>query len=96
MAGMVGSTLAVAASRDDSIVPTLSHPPSHQSGTIKSSERQRKNPSHVEAAGFEEEKARIERLGRERPANFKSIWSEVAFCYSIVASIIMAVGRVTC
>ena len=93
---MVGSTLAAAASRDDSIVPTLSHPPSHQSKTINSPDRHQKIPKDVEAAGFEEEKARIERLGRERPANFKSIWSEVAFCYSIVASMIMAVGGITC
>lgn len=28
----------------------------------------------------------IERLGRERPSSFTSIWSEVAFCYSIIAS----------
>ena len=90
---MVGSTLAVVASRDDSIVPTLSQARPPQSGIIDSSPRNQKNPKDVEGAGVEEEKARIERLGRERPANFKSIWSEAAFCYSIVASMIMAVGR---
>lgn len=91
---MVGSTLAVVASRDDSTVPTLSQPRPHQPGTIDRSHRNQKIPKDVEGAGFEEEKARIERLGRERPANFKSIWSEAAFCYSIVASMIMAVGGI--
>lgn len=91
---MVGSTLAVVASRDDSIVPTISQPRPHQSGTIDRSHRNQRSPKDVEGAGFEEEKARIERLGRERPANFKSIWSEAAFCYSIVASMIMAVGGI--
>ena len=38
------------------------------------------------------EGARLERLGRERPAKFKTVWAEVAFCYSILASQIMAVS----
>ncbi len=39
----------------------------------------------------ESEQARIERLGRERPAKFKSLGAELAFCYSIIASQFMAV-----
>lgn len=35
--------------------------------------------------------ARIERLGRERPTKFKSLWAEFAFCYSIIASQCLAV-----
>lgn len=33
--------------------------------------------------------ARIERLGRERPAVFTSIWKEIAFCFSVVMSQIL-------
>lgn len=40
----------------------------------------------------ENKKAQIERLGRERPAKFKSLWSEVLFCYSVLASQMMAVS----
>ena len=35
--------------------------------------------------------ARIERLGRQRPAQFKTLWSEIAFAYSVLASQMMAV-----
>ena len=40
---------------------------------------------------LESEQARIERLGRERPAKFKSLGAELAFCYSIIVSQFMAV-----
>ena len=40
---------------------------------------------------LETEQARIERLGRERPAKFESVGAELAFCYSIIASQFMAV-----
>ena len=40
----------------------------------------------------ETEEARIERLGRERPAIFKSLGAEILFCYSILASQFMAVS----
>ena len=40
----------------------------------------------------ENEEARIERLGRERPAIFKTLWAEIFFCYSILASQFMAVS----
>ena len=35
--------------------------------------------------------ARIERLGRERPAKFKTVWTEIGFCFSLLASMVMAV-----
>ncbi|KAL6721527.1 hypothetical protein ACLMJK_000631 [Lecanora helva] len=38
----------------------------------------------------ESEQARVERLGRERPAKFKSLGAELAFCYSIIASQMLA------
>ena len=44
-----------------------------------------------EVAGEESERTRIERLGRERPPQFKSIWAELGFVYSIVASQLLAV-----
>lgn len=36
--------------------------------------------------------ARIERLGRQRPAKFKTVWTEFGFCFSLLASMIMAVS----
>ena len=39
----------------------------------------------------ESERQRIERLGRERPPQFKSFWAEVFFVYSVIASQFMAV-----
>jgi MFS family permease len=41
-------------------------------------------PSHE--IDDETQKARIERLGRQRPEKFKSIYSELGFCYCIVMS----------
>lgn len=41
-------------------------------------------------AGEEAEKIRIERLGRESPQQFKSIWAEIGFVYSILASQLLA------
>lgn len=38
----------------------------------------------------ESESARLDRLGRQRPAQFPSIYSEIAFAYSIVASQMLA------
>ena len=35
--------------------------------------------------------ARIERLGRERPAKFRTVWTEIGFCFSLLASMVMAV-----
>ena len=50
----------------------------------------------LETRGFqaeeESEHARIERLGRERPEKFKTLWAEIGFCYSILASQFMAVS----
>lgn len=40
----------------------------------------------------EDERARIERLGRERPPKFKSFTAEICFCYSLLASMITVVG----
>ena len=40
----------------------------------------------------ETEKQRVERLGRERPPQFKSLWAELLFVYSILASQFMAVS----
>ncbi|KAI9824761.1 MAG: hypothetical protein M1832_001589 [Thelocarpon impressellum] len=38
----------------------------------------------------ESERARIERLGRQRPEIFRSRWAEAGFCYSVLASQFMA------
>ncbi|PSS08941.1 hypothetical protein M430DRAFT_109331 [Amorphotheca resinae ATCC 22711] len=36
------------------------------------------------------EQAEIERLGRQRPVVFKTLWAEVGFCFSLLASMFMA------
>ena len=41
----------------------------------------------------ESEKERIERLGRQRPPQFKSLMAEILFVYSILASQFMAVSQ---
>ena len=84
---MVGSALAAVASRNDSIAPTISQ----QSHPSRNARQDSQSPQDVEEADGDG-KVRIERLGRERPTQFRSIWAEVAFCYSIVASMIMAVS----
>lgn len=40
------------------------------------------------------DRARIERLGRERPTKFKSFGAELTFCYSVIASEFMIVRSV--
>ena len=42
----------------------------------------------------ESDRARIERLGRERPAKFRSFGAELGFCYSVIASQFMSVCSV--
>lgn len=39
----------------------------------------------------ESDRAHTGRLGRERPAKFKSLGAELAFCYSVIASQFMSV-----
>ena len=45
--------------------------------------------SNLENGQEESLEDRIERLGRQRPASFPTIWSEVAFVFSIMMSQIM-------
>ena len=35
--------------------------------------------------------AQVEKLGRQRPDVFRSIWHELGFCFSLLASMLMAV-----
>lgn len=44
------------------------------------------------AEGEESIEARIERLGRQRPDKFTTLWTEVGFCSSLLASMLMAVS----
>jgi hypothetical protein len=50
-------------------------------------------PGKDRASGEEEESqaARIERLGRERPKEFKTIWAEIGFIFSIAMSQVLTV-----
>ena len=41
---------------------------------------------------MESKRAHIEKLGRERPAKFKTALAEILFCYSVIASQFMAVS----
>ena len=85
---MVSSSLVAVVSRSNSTVPFHAQSPaSHQEPARADVHKERATESE------ESERAPIERLGRERPAKFKSIWAEVGFCYSIVASQFMAVGN---
>ena len=47
-----------------------------------------------DAEAPESERARIERMGRERTTQFKSFAAELAFCYSVIASQFMSVSSV--
>ena len=47
-----------------------------------------------DAEAPESERARVERMGRERPTQFKSFAAELAFCYSVIASQFMSVSSV--
>lgn len=48
----------------------------------------------VGSEGGESMEARIERLGRQRPSKFKTIWTEIGFCFSLLASMVMAVSSI--
>lgn len=47
-----------------------------------------------EALEEESLEARIERLGRERPQEFKSLWAEIVFVFSISMSQVLSVSQV--
>ena len=85
---MVQNALAVVTSRGNSI--PISHVHTGDSGSGSKYEEHQHGHGDIE----EEERARIERLGRERPPEFKSFIAEVCFCYSILASVIMAVSQI--
>lgn len=42
----------------------------------------------------ETHEARIERLGRQRPDQFKNLWAEIGFVFSIVMSQVMTVSLI--
>lgn len=70
-----------------------------EAGSLTITETRRAAPDAEQRSGVTEQleleetdQERIERLGRERPAQFKSNWSEFTFCYSIIASQFMAVS----
>lgn len=42
--------------------------------------------------GDETHEARIERLGRQRPEKFRTLWAEIGFVFSIVMSQVMTVS----
>ncbi|KAJ5140899.1 Major facilitator superfamily domain general substrate transporter [Penicillium atrosanguineum] len=54
-----------------------------------------KKATHPEPAGTCTRGPDLEKLGRERPSHFSSPWSELAFCFSIVMSQILAEFYIT-
>ena len=85
---MVQNTLAAVTSRNTSI------PISHVQTNVSGSDGRHEEHSDTPGDGDENERIRIERLGRERPPDFKSFFAEVCFCYSILASVIMGVRHI--
>lgn len=41
--------------------------------------------------GAEDLQTQVEKLGRQRPEVFKTMWHELGFCFSLLASMLMAV-----
>ena len=83
---MVGSTLSPVASPVDSIsIPQV------QSRAFDAAASPNQDVNGTKDVD-EDERARIERLGRERPPKFKSLTAEICFCYSLLASMITVVG----
>jgi len=55
-------------------------------------QKETETPSQDPPAIEESTEARIERLGRQRPEVFDSIWSEIGFVFSISMSQVLSVG----
>ena len=64
---------------------------------LRSADVQDDKESNLGDEAREEEslEARIERLGRERPQQFKSLWAEVVFVFSISMSQVLSVSPVS-
>lgn len=45
-----------------------------------------KELTDIEPMEEESEEARLERLGRQRPPQFRSLWAEIGFCFAVVMS----------
>jgi len=72
--------------------------------TMMPSDYPRNNADTVEIVAFqktggdpkmtdeETHEGRIERLGRQRPEKFKTLWAEIGFVFSIVMSQVMTVS----
>ncbi len=86
---MVSSRLVAVTSRSGSIPSASFQSPATKETVSQDQQSNNHNQNDVE----ESEGDRIERLGRERPQIFKSLWAEIGFCYSVLASQIMAVSN---
>lgn len=53
---------------------------------------QRDNTDREAGSGGQPTEFDVEFLGRQRPAVFKSQWSELGFCFSLLGSMLMAVS----
>lgn len=55
--------------------------------------REATEPSQNEAdQQYTQDAANLEQLGRERPATFTNRWVELGFCFSLLASMMLAVS----
>jgi hypothetical protein len=69
-------------------LPGVNRPP-----TSESHKTEEDNQDQELAAIEESDQARLERLGRQRPEVFGSLWSEVGFIFSIAMSQVLSVSQ---
>lgn len=60
-------------------------------GQAASTPETSKMTTRSDPTGIQKNEPDLEKLGRDRPSHFSSQWSELAFCFSIVMSQILAV-----
>jgi hypothetical protein len=69
-----------------------SAPEERNSSPILGPQQKETHPSRTDLPATEEStEARIERLGRQRPEVFKSIWEEIGFVFSVSMSQVLTV-----
>lgn len=77
---------------DDADKSTISPiPVKKNTGTVEMVARQ-ETGDDSKMNNEESDEARIERLGRQRPEKFKTLWSEIGFVFSVVMSQVMTVS----
>ena len=89
---MSGSTVLAVVSHQD-LPPPRNSPSSITDEVSNDGSKHHRGVQPIDEG--ESEGERIERIGRQRPKVFKSLWAEIGFCYSIVASELMCVSSLS-